>query len=82
MRRVLAFLPFAVAVVPWAVLRLLGARDAVTVVTGMLPAGMGPEAFVIGFAYVFAHLVALVCGPPLAVFALVYALPSRRPSVR
>jgi len=64
-RALMGFLPAALVLAPWAVMSLLGARQTVPVITGMLPTGMGPEAFLIGFAYVAAQLVALLLGPPL-----------------
>ncbi|MCB9677219.1 MAG: hypothetical protein H6737_19025 [Alphaproteobacteria bacterium] len=74
-RRILAFVPLAAVVFPWLVLRLLGGREAVVILTGMIPAGMGVEAIPLGLGFVFAHLALVVCGPPLAVFGLVQALP-------
>ncbi|MEZ4317437.1 MAG: hypothetical protein R3F61_08030 [Myxococcota bacterium] len=74
MTRLLGFLPFLAVLGTWGTLRILGGHDAVVVITGMLPAGMGPEAVPLGVAYVAVHLAAIVLGPPLAGVGVVWAL--------
>ena len=65
MRRTLVFLPGLIAVGPWLLLHLAGARPAVGVITGMTPPGWGLEAWLWGPSYVLCWLVAVVLGPPL-----------------
>jgi hypothetical protein len=64
MSRFLMFLPALVLAGPWCVLEALGTRPAVAVITGMLPAGWGPEAVLFGVLYVGSWLVAITLGPP------------------
>lgn len=72
MTRVLAFIPGLTALLPWLLLRGVGAQESVVVITGMLPPGAGPEAFLLGPAYVLAYLLAVVVAPPLLITPMVW----------
>lgn len=65
LRSLFGLLPGLLLLTPWAVLTLLGAREDVLVITGMLPPDRPVEALLFGAAYVVAWLVAWVFAPPV-----------------
>ncbi len=72
-RTALWLLPAVVLLGPWLVLEAFATRPAVAVITGMLPAGWGPEAVPLGVLYVGSWLVAVTLGPPALVTGLLGA---------
>ena len=54
-----------IAVLPWTVLHLLGARSTTSVIAGMPPLDWGGVAWILGPSYLLTWFVAVIAGPPL-----------------